>query len=260
MPPSAKKLLQVEKASISVADKRIIKDLSLDLKAGSCVAVLGRNGVGKTTLLKTLAGLLPLQKGSIDLDGEKLHNLSRRKIAKKLGILFQQSVENFPTTVLESVLSGRFPHLEPWQLESDEDFKKARQALKDVNLAHFESRFLDTLSGGERRRLDFAVLLCQEPQILLLDEPVNHLDLRFAIHLLDHMQKLARKEHRAVLMVLHDMNLAARFCEQMLFLYGEGDWEIGTRSTMMTPERLSRLYDYPISKKTFENLTLWYPL
>ncbi|MFI5269204.1 MAG: ABC transporter ATP-binding protein [Chloroflexota bacterium] len=158
----------------------------------------------------------------------------------------QQPEDSLPATVLETALIGRHPHLDFWRWESHGDVAIARRALKDVGLEGLEQRAQTALSGGERRRLDLATVLTQDPQVFLLDEPAGQLDLHHQLALLGQLQRLAAQEGRALLMSLHDINLAARFCNRILMLFGEGEAAHGTAEEMLTPEKLSRLYRVPV--------------
>ncbi|MGD8430428.1 MAG: ABC transporter ATP-binding protein, partial [Ectothiorhodospiraceae bacterium] len=167
-------LLRTEALAVSVGGHTVVSDLSLSVARGQCWAILGRNGAGKTTLLHTLAGLRDADGGRLDLDGGPMTALSRRTIARRLALMPQDSSDPFPATVLETALIGRHPHLGVWEWEGPEDRERARQALAAVGLGELSDRDVTTLSGGERRRLAVATVLTQEPQIYLLDEPVNH--------------------------------------------------------------------------------------
>jgi iron complex transport system ATP-binding protein len=237
--------LTVNGLDIQVGERLLCQSVNLELVAGQCWAILGGNGSGKTTLLHTLTGLLPHTSGTIQLNDSPIEKLPRRAIAQQLGLLLQESHDPFPTTVLETVLSGRHPHLGRWQHEGDEDFAIARNTLAMVDLAGMEQRMVQTLSGGERRRLAIATLLTQTPPLLLLDEPLNHLDLHHQQKLLLQLRQLAA-EGRTVIMVLHDPNQALRYCDHALLLYGDGKWESGICEEMLSVERLSRLYQHPM--------------
>ncbi|MCW8917407.1 MAG: ABC transporter ATP-binding protein [Gammaproteobacteria bacterium] len=237
--------LTVEGLAIQAGGRTLCQGLELTLAPGQCWAILGGNGSGKTILLHTLAGLLPATAGTIRLDDHPLAALPRRHIAQRLGLLLQESHDPFPTSVLETAMSGRHPHLGRWQQEGDEDHAIVHQALAAMALSGMEQRVVQTLSGGERRRLAIATLLTQTPQLLLLDEPLNHLDLHHQQQLLHQQRRLAR-EGRTVVMVLHDPNQALRYCDRALLLYGDGRWESGVCEELLTVERLSHLYHHPM--------------
>ncbi|HVS77862.1 MAG TPA: ABC transporter ATP-binding protein, partial [Steroidobacteraceae bacterium] len=161
---------------VTAGARRLVAGLSVEFGPGQFVAILGRNGSGKTLTLHTLAGLRRPRAGEVSVDGFGIESLSRRTVALRLGLLAQDVEESFVTTALEAVLVGRHPHLKLWQWETAEDERIAREALVAVDLQDFADRRTDTLSGGELRRVAVAALLAQEPAVFLLDEPSNHLD------------------------------------------------------------------------------------
>ncbi|HSN16990.1 MAG TPA: ABC transporter ATP-binding protein [Gammaproteobacteria bacterium] len=240
-------LLEARGLTVQIAGKDVCRDLSFALHAGECVGMLGANGVGKTTLLHTLAGLRAPASGEVLLDGVPIAGQPRRRIAQRLGLLMQQPEDSLPATVLETALIGRHPHLDFWRWESHADVAIARRALKHVGLDGLEQRAQTALSGGERRRLDVATVLVQDPQVFLLDEPAHQLDLQHQIGLLHLLKGLAGTQGRCILMSLHDINLAARFCDRVLLLFGEGEARFDVTDRVLTPENLSRLYHTPVT-------------
>ena len=240
-------LLEARGLTVEIGGKTVCRELDLALSAGECVGLLGGNGVGKTTLLHTLAGLRAPVAGEVLLDGAPLAGQPRRRVAQRLGLLMQQAEDSLPATVLETALIGRHPHLDFWRWESHADVAIARRALKHVGLEGLEQRVQTALSGGERRRLDIATVLVQDPQVFLLDEPAHQLDLQHQIALLSLLQRLAAEQGRVVLMSLHDINLAARYCDRVLMLFGAGEALFDTAARALTPEHLTRLYHTPVT-------------
>lgn len=238
--------LSVHSLTVAVGGRTVCRELELSLQPGQCWGLLGPNGAGKTTLLHTLAGLRRPQAGEIRLAGTPLKALSRRRRAQLLGLLPQDSQDPLPATVLETALIGRHPHLHAWQWESAADLETVRDVLAAVELAGLEQRQVDTLSGGERRRLAIATLLAQAPAVYLLDEPANHLDLRHQISLLELLRERAFAAGGALMMSLHDLNLAARFCDHLLLLFGDGDSLAAPAAEALTPANLQRLYRHPV--------------
>jgi len=241
-------LLATHGLRVDIGGKRIGGDLDLRIDPGECWAILGANGAGKTTLLHTLAGLRAPATGEITLDGRPLGAWSRREIACRLGILLQDSEDPFPATVLETALIGRHPHIGPWQWEGPDDREIARAALHEVELGDFEHRGVDTLSGGERRRLALATLRVQDPRVSLLDEPTNHLDLHHQIRLLGQLRQRAQEQSGALLMALHDVNLAARFCDHALLIFADGEVLHGKAGDLLRADYLTCLYHHPIEE------------
>jgi iron complex transport system ATP-binding protein len=243
-------LLQTVSLSVSIGGKVICRDLDFTLEQGQHWGILGGNGVGKTTLLQTLAGLLPADSGDILIAGRKLQDLKRRELARKLGVLFQDSHDTFPGSVMETALIGRHPWLPFWSFEGEEDIAMARAALQDVAMESMAHRQVNTLSGGERRRLAIASLLVQNPLLWLLDEPTNHLDLKHQIKLLDLLLHKADTGNGGLIMVLHDVNLITRFCTHVMLMLDHENIISGAVEKVVTLENLQQLYQYPIKQVT----------
>ncbi len=252
-------LLQTHRLDIQIGKVRVTQQLDLEIRPGQCWCLLGKNGAGKTTLLKTLAGLLPARQGSITLLGQPLHSLPRKTVARHIGMLFQEHHDAFPATVQETVLAGRHPHLHAWQWETNRDNELARQALAFVGLEHFAQRTLDTLSGGERRRVGLATLLSQAPDLYLLDEPGNHLDLHYHTTLLRQFCEQARQRQQAILMAVHDVNLAARVADYCLLLPGNGQSLQGPTDTVLNQANLERLYGQRLEQLDSASGPVWLP-
>ena len=229
---------------VKVADRTLCRELELVLEPGQFWGLLGPNGCGKTLLLHTLAGLRPAAQGQILLDHRRLDTLPRRRVAQRLGLLFQETPPSLPATVLETVVTGRHPHLRPWHWEQPADFAIAHSALRDVALEGFEHRDATSLSGGERQRVAIATLLVQEPTIYLLDEPTNHLDLAHQLQIMGLFRELAN-QGRGVLASLHDLNLALRFCDHLILLR-DGEPISGPTDCVGNAPNLSRLYGHPL--------------
>jgi len=231
--------------SVRAGRRELVRELTVEFSPGEVVAILGRNGSGKTLTLHTLAGLRAPGAGEVRLGGAALSELKRRAVALRLGLLPQDLEDAFVTTAMEMVLIGRHPHLALWQWESAEDERLARAALAAVDLEDFATRRTDTLSGGEQRRVAVAALLAQQPAIFLLDEPTNHLDPHHQLVVLGLFRELARTG-RTVITTLHDPTLAARFADRVLLLHGDGRWTLGPVQHALTAASLSELYAAPM--------------
>ena len=259
MPHTDPPLLEARGLTVVAGHRRLVAQLDLQLRPGEALAVLGPNGVGKTLTLQTLAGLRKPAAGEIIVAGRPLASWPRRALARRLGLLPQGTEDPFPATVMEEALIGRHPHLGFWQWESPDDLAIARQALTEVDLAGLEERLLDTLSGGERRRLAVATLLVQNPHVWLVDEPTNHLDPQHRLGVMQLLSARAR-DGRAMVVTLHDVNLAAGWCERCLLLFGDGSWELGRADEVLTEAAVSRLYCMSVRRVEFEGRALFLPL
>ncbi|MCG2575637.1 ABC transporter ATP-binding protein [Dechloromonas sp. XY25] len=237
-------LLEARQLRVTIGDKTIIDRLDLSLAAGERLAILGRNGAGKSTLLSVLAGLRKPAAGAVLLDGEDAALLHPRQAALRRAWLGQFQNDPFGSTVLETALTGRHPHLGRWDWESTKDADLACSALQAVGLAGMEARQIHTLSGGERQRLAIATLLTQAAPLYLLDEPLSHLDLNHQMAALELFAGAARDCGAGVVMVLHDPALAHRFCDRALLVHGDGRTEMGSVDDILTAATLSELYGY----------------
>jgi iron complex transport system ATP-binding protein len=234
-------ILSARGLDIRAGDRLLVQGLDLEVHPGECVALLGRNGAGKSLTLHALAGLDAAGAGRISLDGRPLDALPRRAVARRIGLLPQDLEAGHSEKALDTVLVGRHPHLPPWRWERDEDRRLARSMLARVGLGGIASRLTASLSGGEQRRVAMATLLAQQPALFLLDEPTNHLDPHHQLAVLD----LFREQTHgggAVVATLHDPTLAARYADRVVLLHGDGRWLAGAAREVLTAANLSALY------------------
>jgi len=245
-PPPAAPLLAVDTLMAGVAGRTLVRDLSLRVHPGEVWAVLGSNGSGKTTLLHTLVGLHRAAGGSIALLGKPLAQWPAAEAAKVRGFLPQFIHDSFAAPVIDIVLMGRHPHLSRWRWEGDSDRALAAAALAAMDLEAFAARDITTLSGGERQRAAMAALLTQDPQLLLLDEPVAHLDLHHQVTVLAHLSDIARDRGKAIVLSLHDPNLARRFATHAVILFDDAKVRAGRTDQVIDAATLSEAYGHPV--------------
>jgi len=256
MQPDAPPIFSCQGLTVEVAGRTLVERLTMDVAQGELIAVLGQNGSGKSLSLHTLAGLRTASAGTVKLHGQDVANEKRQQLAKHLALLPQHVDDIFPATVIDTALIGRHPHIGLLGWESPEDFEAARSALRAVDLEELSARDVLTLSGGERRRLAIAQVLTQAPDLYLLDEPTNHLDPQ---HQLDALRIFRQQADAgaAVVASLHDVNLAVRFADRCLLLFGDGRWSLGSTEEILDAERLSQLYSTPMEAVTWRDRELF---
>lgn len=251
--------LQLDNLGFGHNNRMLARPLSLEARSGEFWAILGENGSGKSTLMATLVGLLPPLRGQVFLDGVNLQRIPRKVLARRIGLLLQDVDVGFPYSVRETVSAGRYAHRPPWRPLRRQDRERVAQALEWTGLDALAEQRADQLSGGEQRRIAIATLLAQEPDTLLLDEPVNHLDVRHEVALMERFHDYS-EEGRLVMVSMHDVNLASRYADRVLLLYPDGEWEAGPRNELLTESRLERLYGVPLKEVGSDETPFWIPL
>ncbi|MEE4608154.1 MAG: heme ABC transporter ATP-binding protein [Desulfobacteraceae bacterium] len=220
----------------------VIENLSLEIAEGDFFAVIGPNGSGKTTLLRLILGSLSAQAGDIAVFGRPLAGYSRRELARRIALVPQGSVPVFSFAVEEIVRMGRAPHLGLLGFDAAEDIDEAARAIAAVGLGALARRPLDQLSGGEQQRVWIARALCQQPRLMLLDEPTAALDMGHQLQIMRLLARLRRERKMTVVMVSHDLNLAAMFATRMLLLHGGGAVCTGTPQEVLQPAHIRTAY------------------
>ncbi|MBI4758068.1 MAG: heme ABC transporter ATP-binding protein [Chloroflexi bacterium] len=239
--------LEVRDLRCAYDSQPVLDNLCLATHPGEVLALIGPNGAGKTTLLRALARLLRPCRGTVLLGGQNLWQLSPRAVARRLALAPQSNGATWPLTVEQAVALGRAPH-RGWLLPfSAADREAMERALQQVGLQGLRDRLVTELSGGEQRRVILARTLAQEPEVLLLDEPTAHLDLKYQTEILELVRDLAHRDGLTVIVTLHDLNQAA-LCADRLALLANGRLQAtGTPSEVLTPELLQQAYGVPVS-------------
>jgi iron complex transport system ATP-binding protein len=237
-------LLHTHNLQIKVGTHELISDLNWEVQRGQFWCVLGKNGSGKSSLLHVLAGLNPCQPNSLSYAGKNIQDIDAATLARHRSLMLQQHVDSFSHSVLDTVLIGRLPYRYGGEWDADEDIALAHSALQQCGLSHKVDADVRLLSGGERQRVALAAQLCQQADVMLLDEPISHQDVA---HQLSVMQLLAGlKENCAVIATCHDLQLARRFATHALIL-GEGRHWQGMAQEVIVPEILEQAFDCQFS-------------
>ncbi len=252
-------LLEVRDLRLGVAGRTLVDQLSFSVHPGEVWCLLGPNGSGKTTFLLSAMGLRDVQGGTVGLQGRSLSAWDPLQAGRVRGFLPQIIHDAFGASVIECVMMGRHPHLGRWEWEGGPERDIALSMLAQVDLTGFENRDVLTLSGGERQRVALAALFAQDTSLLLLDEPVSHLDLHHQIMVLSYLAMLAREKERGILFSIHDLNLAARFASHAVILAPGGRVSLGAIDRVMTEDILSNAFGHRVTRVEHAGRPLFIP-
>jgi iron complex transport system ATP-binding protein len=236
-------LLDIAGVECRYGSVKVLEDVSLTVHEGDFVGILGPNGSGKTTLIKSISRTLKPYVGTILLNEADIYSLKSVEVAKQLAVVPQDSSIGFSFAALDVVLMGRNPHMARFQMESSKDLAIAKKAMIMTNTWQFAERPINELSGGERQRVIIARAIAQEPKILLLDEPLTHLDIINQLEIMDLVEELCKKEKLIILAVFHDLNLAARYCTSAIMLKKGKIFSAGTLSEVLTSENIKGVFN-----------------
>ncbi len=235
-------MLKISNLSCGYPGSFKISDVSFEVDKGMFVGIIGPNGSGKSTLLKGLLGDLPLNEGEITLQGESLPGMKNRQRARRVAVV-SQHIEQADITVFEYVLMGRMPYKDMFQFfESEKDIEIARYYMELTGVWHLKDSMLNRLSGGEQQLAAIARALTQEPDLLLLDEPTSHLDITHQSRILNLIQQLNEELQLTVLIVIHDLNLAAEYCDYLVLMKRGGVFAQGSPSEVLTYSNIEEVY------------------
>lgn len=247
MPPSLKTdmtcRLEGKRLNVAYSDSLILQDVDFQVEDGKVTILLGPNGSGKSTLLKALARTIEPKAGQVILDGQSIHRQSTRSVARRLGMLPQSSSAPDGLTVRELVSLGRFPYQSLWRQWSKHDEGAVREAMEIADVAAFADRPVDALSGGQRQRCWIAMVLAQETDLILLDEPTTFLDLKVQVDLLELLVNLAHDKGRTLLIVLHDLNLAATYADTLVMMRAGKIEHVGAPEDVFTSANLKQVFE-----------------
>jgi iron complex transport system ATP-binding protein len=234
--------ISTKDVDFSFGETKILRHINFEAKEGSLIGIIGPNGSGKTTLLKVLSRVLKPKKGTIYLNDNGLSQLSHREIARNMAVVPQDTSINFDFTAFEIVLMGRTPHVRRLQKEMSRDFGIVDETMKLTNTRRLKDRLITTLSGGERQKVIIAKALVQEPNVLLLDEPTANLDISNQIEIMDLIKDAVNRKRITAIMAIHDINLAARYCNEMILLKEGRIFASGTPKSVLTQKNIKSVF------------------
>ncbi len=251
-----KPLLQIKNLSCGYGDKTIIDNLSFDLYENEKLCIIGPNGSGKTTLLRAINHILPFE-GEVVACGKSVKKSKRKEVAKIIGLMSQFSNVTFSYSVFETVMMGRYPHRTSlFDTDQKKDKEIVEEALRITGSYDLKDRSITELSGGQLQRVMLARVFAQEPNIILLDEPTNHLDLTYQIELMEYLKEWAKKDNRAIISVLHDINMALSFADKILLLE-DGKCQSFTTKNAFPIEKLNNSFNMDVGKFMTDSLYQW---
>ena len=236
-------ILDVDSLSYKYEDKIVLDQVTLGIKSGEILGILGPNGCGKTTLLKNLNRNLRPHGGCILIDGTDIEKVSKKEIAQSIAAVPQSNEIRFAFTVKEIVTMGRMPFQESLRGETSADLEIIEKAMKQTGLTEFAERYINTLSGGERQRAIIARAITQTPKIILMDEPTLHLDINMQFEALDLIQKLSRENDLAVVIVSHDLPMVTRYCDRIILIHDHRIFAMGTADEVLTKENMRTVFN-----------------
>lgn len=227
---------------VTIGKKNIVKNISIDIDNGEFVGIVGANGSGKSTFLKTVYRVLKANSGEIEIGGKSINVISSKEIARDMAVLTQESTSQFEFSVKEVVLLGRYPHKKSFENDNSYDYELVDDSLKKVGMLEFKNRSYLSLSGGEKQRVLLARALTQQPKILILDEPTNHLDIKYQIQIMEIVKKLGI----TVFSAIHDMNIACKYCDKIYALKDGSVKYYGKSEDIFTEEFFKDIFEVDV--------------
>lgn len=251
-------MIQIENVSKSYGANLVVDGVSLDIPCKQITSIIGPNGAGKSTLLSMIARLLPMDAGTVSVDGLDVTTTPDAELAKRLSILNQQNQIGTRLTIADLVLFGRYPHSKGRY--TAEDKTHVEKSIEYLGLSGLRSRYLDELSGGERQRAYVAMVLCQDTDYILLDEPLNNLDMKHAVEMMKLMDRASRELGKTIVIVLHDINFASCYSHKIIAMQNGKIAFQGAPQSVITPETMRKIYEIDIQVHTIngQSISIYY--
>lgn len=247
--------LSVENLKFGYKKELVLKDISFKIKKGEFVSIIGPNGSGKSTILKLLNHLYSPKIGEILIEGKNINSFRRKDLARKMALVPQDTFLDYEFTVEDVVLMGRHPHKKRFHKDNEDDLRIVEEALELTNTTDLRDKLINEISGGERQRVIIARALAQNPSIILLDEPTSHLDINHQIEILNLLKKLNEEKDTTIIVVIHDINLASRYSDNLILVHEGEIMDIGSPEKVITEKNIKEIYnlDVIIEKNPFTN-------
>lgn len=258
----SKRVIDIRNLDYTVGCSHILEDINISFERGKFIGIIGPNGSGKTTLLRHISAWLKPKKNSVIINGKDVLSFSDKELARQMALVAQSSRVEFEFTAMDVVLMGRSPYISRFEDEGEEDLRIAREAMEATHTWHLKDRTASSLSGGELQRVMVARALAQDTDILLMDEPISHLDIQHQIQILDLARKLQREKGLTIVIVLHDLNLAAQYCDELILLHNGTIYCSGPVDKVLNEENIREVYgvDIHIMKNPINGSPLIIPI
>ena len=239
-------LIATKGLNFAYADEPVIRDISLNFQAGEFTGVIGPNGSGKSTLLKLIGGILPSPSETVFFKNRELSHYKKKDLAVSIAWIPQEKQMAFSFKVIDIVLMGRHPYLSPLSFEGEDDYRIAEEAMRQTQVLEFANRSFNEISGGEKQRVMIASAITQKPEVMLLDEPTSALDIKYQVEILSILKRLNEQENKSLILAMHDLHLASKFCKRLVLLNEGQVFCEGTPAEVLKKEILEEVYEVKV--------------
>jgi ABC-type cobalamin/Fe3+-siderophores transport system ATPase subunit len=239
-------MIATQGLTFAYAEEPVLSDISLNFQAGEFTGVIGPNGSGKSTLLKLIGGILPSPSETVFFKNRELNHYKKKELAVLIAWIPQEKQMAFPFKVIDIVLMGRHPYLSPLSFEGKDDYQIAEDAMRQTQVLEFAHRSFNEISGGEKQRVMIASAISQKPEVMLLDEPTSALDIKYQIEVLNILKRLNEDENKSLILAMHDLHLASKFCKRLVLLKKGQVFCEGTPAEVLKKEILEDVYEVKV--------------
>lgn len=239
-------LIETQNLTFAYAEDPVLRDISINFQAGEFIGVIGPNGSGKSTLLKLIGGILPAPAGTVFFKNRELSRYKKKELAVAIAWIPQDKQMAFPFKVIDIVLMGRHPYLSPLSFEGEDDYRIAQEAMNQTQVLEFAERSFNEISGGEKQRVMIASAITQKPEVMLLDEPTSALDIKYQMEILNILKRLNEDENKSLMLAMHDLHLASKFCKRLVLLKQGRVFCEGSPAEVLKKEILEEVYEVKV--------------